>query len=74
MAGRKNQPLTVIRYLSTSGRDGPYKPWGECTEEDKQLFYQKTSEKVSRCLSDYYSAHPEEYADLCKEYDEQTTA
>ena len=71
MAGRKNQPITVIRYLSTSGRDGPYKPWDECAEEEKQLFYNKTAEKVSKCLSDYYSARPEEYAALCKEYGEK---
>ena len=58
--GRKSKPLEVEIFLSLDGKDGHYKPWDECTPEEKERFRKGTREKVSRCLSDYYCAHPEE--------------
>ena len=61
---RKSEPLKVICYLSTSGRDGPYKPVEECTQEEIEYFRDTVSKNASKYLSEYYSARPDEYRKL----------
>ncbi|MGN1133782.1 MAG: hypothetical protein ACI4RN_04920 [Oscillospiraceae bacterium] len=61
---KKAEPLKVICHLSVNGRDGPYKRWEDCTDEEIELFRRKTSEKLSNSLSNYYSANPQEFKKL----------
>ena len=65
---RKTRPLKVRCFLSTSGIDGPYKPLEECTEEEIKLFRENAMKKWNKNLSDYYSAHPDEYRNLLKQF------
>lgn len=65
---RKSEPLKVRCFLSTSGRDGPYKPIEECSEEEIEMFRSKTSENLSELFSEYYSARPDEFIKLAERF------
>lgn len=69
---RKSEHLKVICYLSTNGRDGPYKPVEECTEEELRYFRETASKNASKYLSEYYSARPDEYRKLLKLFSENS--
>lgn len=56
----KHKPLTVVNMISFDGIDGEYKPLEECTAEELKLFRNKVKERMSKSLSDYFSANPEE--------------
>lgn len=64
MAKGTRKPLTVVNMISLNGKDGEYKPLEECSPEELELFRSKVKERVSRSLSDYYSADPEKFAKL----------
>ena len=38
--------------------------WGELTEEEKEEYRQRMAENLSRRMSDYYSAHLDEFERL----------
>lgn len=56
--------LTVVNMISFNGKDGEYKPLEECTAEELEFFRSKVKERMSKSLSDYFSANPEEFFNL----------
>jgi hypothetical protein len=38
--------------------------WGELTEEEKEGYKKRMSKNLGQRMSDYYSAHPDEYERL----------
>lgn len=71
----RGKPLTVINMISFNGINGEYKPMEECTAEEIQLFRNKVGERMSKSLSDYFSAHPDELDKVFKnDSDKSATA
>lgn len=68
----KGKPLTVVNMISFNGKGGEYKPMEECTAEELKLFRSKVKERMSKSLSDYYSANPAEFEKLIKSSQTQT--
>lgn len=62
----KGKPLTVVNMISLNGKDGEYKPMEECTSEELELFRKKAADRISKKLSDYCSANPDEFEKLSK--------
>ena len=62
----RGKPLTVVNMVSLNGKDGDYRPLEELTPEELQLFRAKVSERMSECLSNYYSNNPDEFEKLIK--------
>lgn len=63
----KCEPLKVVNMISLDGINGEYKPLEECNAEELELFRSKVRERMSRSLSDYFSANPDELDKLMKD-------
>ena len=61
MAG-KAKPLTVTLFIRLE--DGNTVEWDSLTEEKKEYCRNKMCENLSRRMSEYYAAHPDEYERL----------
>lgn len=46
--------ITVVRYLSLTGPDGPFKPWDEYTEEEHKEFARRAAINAGKALSRFY--------------------
>ncbi len=62
----KCKPLKVVNMISFDGINGEYKPLEDCTPEETELFRSKVKERMSKSLSDYFSANPDEIDKLLK--------
>ena len=59
---QKKDDITVVGFLILE--DGRTVPFEEATEEEIQRFRANAARRLSERLSEYYTQHPEEYANL----------
>lgn len=50
---RKNK-IKVVRYLSLTGPEGPYKPWDEYTPEEHEEFARRAAINAGKAMSKFY--------------------
>lgn len=58
-----NKPLTVRIFIKDTSTDELFR-WDDLTETEKNNYRQRMADNSSRMLSDYYSAHPEQFERL----------
>lgn len=60
----KKPMYTVESYLLYE--DGTTVPFNSLTEEEKEAWRQRASERLSKAMTRYFEAHPDEYEKLCE--------
>lgn len=64
---KKKRALTVNCLVSLNGRGGEYVPAEELNDRELCKVKKIISQRISECLSDYYSVHTDEYEKLFSE-------
>lgn len=62
----KRQEYEVVSYISIGG--APPVPFDSLTAAERAAAVERMMNNMSRALSDYYSAHPEEAEPLIEKY------
>lgn len=68
MAGKRKEITVQCFVIMPDGRTVPVE---DLTDEERAEWHRRQLQRLSETMSDYYTAHPEQYVRLCKRLDRE---